>query len=147
MALPLLTRPEQHCPVESRGLGGAPCPLAQPLRHASAPLTAERALRARSARWSAVRGWTVSAAVTRLQGQKPTEDRVTAGILTPGTEAPLGEGRGGGGKGSGRCPRPGSWQGAGERLVGGLLAHGSRSKVGTGSLEFQLWSPTYSSFP
>jgi hypothetical protein len=29
-----LTRLEQHSPVEPGGLGGPPCPLAQPLRHA-----------------------------------------------------------------------------------------------------------------
>ena len=49
VALPSLTRPEQHGPVEPGGLGGAPCPLAQPLRHAPARPTAVPALRGRSA--------------------------------------------------------------------------------------------------
>lgn len=49
-ALPSLTGPEQHGPVETRGLGGVPWPLTQPLRHAPVRSTAEPALRTGSAR-------------------------------------------------------------------------------------------------
>lgn len=62
-----LTGPEQHRPVEPGGLGGHPCPLAQPLRHAPARPTAEPTLSAGSARCSGVPSRQVSAAEARTR--------------------------------------------------------------------------------
>lgn len=63
---PPLTRPEQHGPVEPRGLGGAPCPLAQPLRHPPA-----RACGAGTEGGERTPGRSVPAAVTRSPRPKP----------------------------------------------------------------------------
>lgn len=104
VASPPLTRPEQHGPVEPRGLGGPPCPLAQPLRHAPTRPTAERSLRAGSAQWNGVRSPSVSAAVTRPRGPNPAADQVTSAARAPGTEAP----RSGRGQGQGQVSPP--WQ-------------------------------------
>lgn len=70
-ALPSLTGPEQHGPVETRGLGGVPCPLAQPLRHAPLRQTVEPALRTGSAPECSTSGPSASAAVTCQPGPKP----------------------------------------------------------------------------
>lgn len=92
-ALPSLTGPEQHGPVETRGLGGVPCPLAQPLRHAPLRQTVEPALRTGSAPECSTSepeclrsGDVPTGAQTLLQIELPPEARA------PGEEAPRGEG-------------------------------------------------------
>ena len=110
VALPSLTRPEQHCPVEPGGLGGAPCPLAQPLRHAPARPTAVPALRAAAQRRILLRGPECLRAGDANRGPNPAADRVTTAAAASGEEAPPREGQSSGARAG--IPRA-QWAGRG----------------------------------
>lgn len=143
--MPPLTRPEQHGPVEPRGLGGAPCPLAQPLRHSPARPTAEPSLRAGSARWSAVRaGVAVRGGDVAARPKPRRRSDYLRGRSAGSGGAAAGEGQGA------RAGHP--FQGAGSAPVDvgreDARLRGSRVKATTRDADFQPLSPTYSSpFP
>ena len=74
--LPPLTRPEQHRPVEPRSLGRPPRPLAQPLRHALALLTAPPAPAPPARAHRRRQTLSTSAMVTRIEVQTPSRIRL-----------------------------------------------------------------------
>lgn len=98
--MPSLTGPEQHGPVETRGLGGVPWPLAQPLRHAPVRPTVESALRTGSAPEDS----TLEPECLRSDDARTEAQTLLQIELPPRRERPARRRRGGGieGRGKGR---------------------------------------------
>lgn len=136
--LPPLTRPEQHRPVEPRSLGRPPRPLAQPLRHALALLTAPPAPAPPARAHRRRQTLSTSAMVTRIEVQTPSRIR----LLRQSERRP--RGARGGGTGAGAVAGSIPAQAADcHRLA--FWSLGPTREPRTVCPDFQPWPPTYSS--